>query len=276
MKDITKETNIITRTMIIKDLKNLGICPGQVLMLHVSVKAIGWILGGPDIVLQAIIDLITKKGTLMMMVSWEDEDNIYDLLRWPEKKQHLYLKECPPFDPRTSRANRKYSILAEYLRTRQGAYRSRHPEASFAAIGSKAKWITKNHPLNYGYGIGSPLSKLCDAGGKVLMLGAPLNSVTLLHYAECLADVPNKKIVNYRLPILKKGKRVWVEIEEYDTSDGIVDWPNEDYFSIICREYILSGKGTCGKVGSAQSYLFDAENLVEFAKEWMEKNFADL
>jgi len=271
MNDI--ELPIITRSRLIDDLQRLGVLPGQVVELHASVKALGWVVGGPDIVLQALLDTLTSEGTLMMLAGWED--NPYHFPDWSKEKQKAYLEECPPFDPATSRANRKWSILNEYLRTRPSAQRSAHPEGSFVAIGSLSQWITENHPIQYGYGPGSPLAKLCEAGGKVLMLGAPFNSITLLHYAEFLANVPNKRVVNYRMPVLREGKRVWINLEEYDTSRGIVDWHGEDYFTVIGREYLLSGKGNSGKVGAAQSYLFDANDLVKFGIQWMERAFGD-
>lgn len=263
---------IITKSRLSKDLKQLGLTPEMVVMLHVSVKAIGWIVGGPDMVIQVLLDLVSPKGTLMMLASWEDSP--YDLPGWPEEKQKAYLEECPPFDPHRSRAYRKWSILCEYLRTWPGAYRSNHPDNSFVAVGSLARWITKDHPLQYGYGPGSPLAKLCEANGKVLVLGSPIHDITFLHYAEHMARVPNKRIVHYKMPILRNGKRTWVEIEEFDTSQGIVDW-HEDYFKAIVGEYLSYGKVLSGKVGEAQSYLFDAADLTEFGIQWMERTFGD-
>jgi len=239
-------------------------------MLHASVGAIGWIVGGPDVVIQALLDVLGTKGTLMMLVSWEDSP--YNLVEWPEDWQRAYLEECPPFDPATSRAYRKWSILTEYLRTWPGAFRSNHPDASFAAVGALAQWITENHPLQYGFGPGSPLAKLCEARGKVLLLGAPLNTITLLHYAENIADVPNKLTVRYKMPVLRDGQRVWMEIEEFDTCGGILPGA-EEYFEIIPREYLSSGTGRSGKVGAAQSYLFDSADFVKFAVQWLEKKF---
>ena len=265
------QQSIITLTRITRDLKYLGLQPGDLIMLHSSVKAIGWVVGGPDTVLQAILNLLGEKGTLMMLAGWED--NPYHLPEWPEEKQTAYLEECPPFDPVTSRANRNWSILNEYLRTRPGAQRSSHPEGSFVAAGYLARHITENQSWQYGYGTSSPLAKLCEGSGKVLLLGAPLNTITLLHYAEFLTNIPDKRIVKYKMPVLQNRQRVWVELEEFDTSRGIIDWPGEDYFGIIGKEYIKSGKGTSGKVGGAQSYLFDAKDLVNFAVQWMEQNF---
>jgi len=260
----------VTRSRLVADLKKLGVADGDTLMLHASVKSIGWIVGGPDVVIQALLDVLGNDGTLMMYIAWEDSP--YHLAELPREWQKAYLKECPPFDPATSRANREWSILTEYLRTWPGAFRSGNPEASCVAVGAKAKWLTENHPLQYGYGPSSPLAKLCEAKGKVLMLGAPLNTITLLHYAENEADVPNKQIVRYKMPILQNGQRVWVDVEEFDTCGNIL--PNaEEYFEVIPREYLSSGKGRTGKVGAAQSYLFDAADFVRFAVEWLERKY---
>jgi aminoglycoside 3-N-acetyltransferase len=259
----------ITRSMLVKDLEQLGVAFGDTLMLHASVKAIGWVVGGPDVVIQALLDVIGTDGTLMMLVSWEDSP--YELAEWPQDLQKAYLEECPPFDAATSRAHRKWGILTEYLRTWPGAFRSNNPDASFAAVGALARWITEDHPLQYGLGPGSPLAKLCEARGRVLLLGAPLSNITLLHYAENVAKVPDKKIVQYKMPLLRDGKRVWVAIEEFDTN-GVLPGMGE-YFEAIPQEYLSSGKGSHGRVGAAQSYLFDASDLVSFAVQWLERKY---
>ena len=264
------EQPIITRTHLIQDLRSLGLREGQTVMLHVSVKAIGWIVGGPGIVLESILEILTPTGTLMMLASWED--NPYDLSRWPEERRDHYLSDCPPFDPKTSRADhRSMSILAEYLRTWPGACRSRHP-FSYVAVGQNADWITRNEPWQYRNGPGSPLAKLCEVDGTVLLLGAALSNVTLLHHAEHLADVPNKKVDHYRMPVLVDGQSVWMDFEEYDTTLGIVDWP-DDYFATIATEYLATGHGHTGKVGSADAYLFEAAPLSTFGARWMEEHF---
>lgn len=274
MKKDIDQSYLVTRKGLTEDLQRLGLIPGQVVMLHASVKAVGWVVGGPDVVLQSVLDVIGPDGTLMMLASWEDRP--YHIQKWSAEKQKIYREECPPFDPGTSRANRNYSILAEYLRTRPGAYRSFHPENSFCAVGARAKWITDNQPLQYGMGPGSPLAKLCEAKGKVILLGAPFDSVTLTHYAESIAKVKDKRIVKYKMPVLQDGKSVWIDIEEYDTSLGIVDWHGTNYLPVIVREYISMGRVSAGKVGAAQSYLFDAQDYVEFAVQWIEKQFAEL
>ncbi len=266
------QRSLVTRGRLVEDLRRLGLSSSQVVMLHASVSAIGWVIGGPDVVLQAILDVLGPEGTLMMYVGWEDDPS--KLAEWPEEWQRAYLEECPPFDPQRSRANRKWSILTEYLRTWPGACRSDHPEASVAAVGAKAQWLTENHPLHYPYSPGSPFAKLCAARGKALLLGAPLNTLTVLHHAETLARIPNKRTVRYKMPVLRDGQRVWVELEDIDTSRGAFDWEGGNYFEAIAREYLASGKGRTGRVGAADSHLFEAAGLVRFAIEWMERIFS--
>lgn len=140
------------------------------------------------------------------------------------------------------------------------------------AIGAQAEWLTRDHLLQYGSGAGSPLEKLCQAGGRVLLLGAPLSTVTLLHYAEHAAQVPAKRTVRYQVPMIQQGRKEWVQVEELDSDEGIVDWP-DDYFETIVSDYLAAGNGRTGKVGAAQSYLLEAAPLVGFGVQWMEEHF---
>ena len=266
------EQPIITRSRLLADLRAMGLGQGQTVMLHASVKAIGWVVGGPDIVIDSILEVLTPTGTLMMLASWED--NPYDLPRWPQERQEQYLRECPSFDARTSHADhRQMGILAEYLRTWPGAHRSRHP-FSYVAVGQNADWITRDEPWQYRNGPGSPLAKLCEADGAVLLLGPVLNSITLLHHAEHLARVPSKRVDHYRMPVLVGGQSVWMDFEEYDTTLGIVDWP-DDYFVTIAREYLAARHGHTGRVGAAEARLFEATPLNALGVRWMEEHFVD-
>ena len=266
---IKTDLPVITRSRLISDLSKLGLASGDTVMLHASVKAVGWIVGGPDIVLQAMLDVVGSSGTLMMYIKCEEPLN--EINDWPEDWREAYLVECPPFDPYRTRANRRWSILTEYLRKWPGARCSDHPEARVAAVGAMAEWITADHPLQFGYGAGSPLEKLCDAGGKVLLLGPLFDSLTILHYAEHMAAIPDKKTECYRWPVLRDGRREWIAFEQFDTSNGIVDRLDGDYFQSISKEYMAEGRHAEGKVGAADSYLFDARDLADFAIEWLER-----
>jgi aminoglycoside 3-N-acetyltransferase len=140
-------------------------------------------------------------------------------------------------------------------------------------VGAKAEWITRDQPRSYPLGRGSPLAKLVELEGRVVLLGAPLESITLIHDAENLARVPDKPVVRYRAPVLRDGRVVWVEIEEFDTNKPIGPWNDEDYFGMIAREALSHGIGRAGKAGNAESYLFEARPLVDFAVQWLEHTF---
>jgi aminoglycoside 3-N-acetyltransferase len=261
------EDRPLTHSQLAHELKALGVAAGQIVMVHASMKAIGRIMGGPNVIAQALLDALTPAGTLMMYVGWEDLPYfVHDL---PPALRQAYYDEHPPFDPRISRAVRDHGILAEVVRGWPSAERSLNPEASVAAIGAQAAWITQDHALNYGYGAGTPLEKLVEARGSVLMLGAPLDTLTLLHYAENRARMRHKRIVRYPCPILRDGARVWVEIEDYDTGE-----PHGDYtFDEIARASLAQGAGRQGAIGNALAYLFDAADLSAFAINWLEERF---
>jgi len=264
---------LVTREQIAVEVKGLGIDAGDTVMLHASVGAMGWIVGGPDRVLEAMRMVLGETGTLLMYAGWDGSP--YDVtLGMPELPEALKAA-WPPYDPATSRAVREWGVLPEYLRTWRGARRSVHPDSSFVAIGPSAEALVADHPLQYGMGTGSPLAKLCEAGGKVLLLGSPLANVTLLHYAEHLADVPEKEIVRYWAPIVHDGAKAWVQIEEFCT-EGCLPWFGPtDLFEAILRDYVQAGRGRVGLVGAAQSHLFDAADLVAFAVDWIEERFRD-
>lgn len=264
--------SIITHSQLLAQLHSLGVAPGDTVMLHISVKAIGWIVGGPEVLLDALLEVLGPEGTLMMLAGWEDYP--YHLSEWPPEKQAAYREECPAFDPEHSRADgREMSRLAEYLRTRKKGgpvFRSGHPTCSVVATGKHAAWLCADHPLYYGFGEGSPFAKLCEAGGWVVNIGAPLNTFTVLHYAEHRCGLPDKNVVRYQMPILIDGVRTWVDLEEFDSSNGIAEWDGEDYFQVIARSFIELHQAPEIKIGEAASYRFPAPQFCDFGQWWME------
>ena len=264
---------LVTRGQIALQVRELGIAPGDTVMLHAAVGSIGWIAGGPSEVLGGVMDAIGADGTLLMYVGWEGSP--YDLLVDAPVVPPALLQLWPAYDPATSHAMHEWSILTEYLRTWPAARRSQHPDSSFAAVGRLADALTRDHPLQYGMGEGSPLAKLCQHNGKVLLLGAPLSTLTLLHHAEYLADVPDKRVVRYKAPILRDGIKEWVDIEEFDTSQCLPWRGPVDLFEAIARQYLQEGQGIVGRVGATVSYLFNAAALNHFAVEWIEEEFRE-
>jgi aminoglycoside 3-N-acetyltransferase len=213
--------------------------------------------------ISALGDAVGPGGTVLGYCDYQRDE---DVLARPELRAHV-----PPFDPLRSRSIRDNGAFPELLRTTPGALRSANPGASCAALGARAAWFVADHALDYGYGPRSPFGKLVEAGGKTLMLGAPLDTVTLLHHAEHLADLPDKRVLRYEAPILVDGATVWRTFEEFDTGDPVVDGLPEDYFREVVEDFLATGRGRRGPVGDAPSVLLGAPELVAFAVGWLER-----
>ena len=263
------------RGELIRDLQELGLRPGDLVMVHSSMKAVGRILGGPNEMIEALIAAVGSAGTVMMYVDWED--GAQSLTRTDRERTlpERLLEAWPAFDPAKARADRSYGILPEFLRTWPGAHRSANPGASVAAVGARAGWICADHPMDYGYGPGSPFAKLVEEEGRVLLLGSPLENVTLLHFSEHMARLPNKRVIRYREKLMRDGRARWVQIEEFDTADPVVEAAPEGHFDQLVRAYLTEGDVRKGKVGDAECHLFEAGPLHRFAVAWLEDRWGE-
>jgi len=266
-------TETITESRLVSDLTALGLQKDDLVMVHASLRSVGTVLGGPDVLIGALLKAVAPGGTIAAYTDWQDGVQHKTRSDTVDEPDAVIFSELPPFEPNTSRARRTYGILPEFLRTYRGSVRSGNPDASVCAVGGKALWLCENHPLQYGYGPGSPLAKLVEASGKVLLVGSPLDSVTLLHYSEHMANVPGKRVIRYREPILIDGRKQWVEIEEFDTGDPVVPAAPDDYFSDLVQVFLCLGYGQSGQIGNASSHLLDALHLHTFAVEWIQYKY---
>jgi aminoglycoside 3-N-acetyltransferase len=262
------ELSFITRDRLQHDLRTLGLRAGDTVMIHAAMRQVGPLLNGPDALIDAVRRVIGPDGTLMAYTDWDSVHT--DLLDDDGRVLDAYRAHVPGFDACTSRAARGNGVLAEFVRTTPGAVRSANPGASMAAIGRRATWLTADHPQDYGYGPGSPLARLVDCGGRVLMVGAPRDTMTLLHYAEHLADLPGKRVLRYEQPFAGDGGTVWRWVEEFDTSEPVVDGLPANTFELIVSAYLDAGAGAVGTVGGAASVLVDAPPMLEFGVRWLE------
>ncbi|MEZ5428063.1 MAG: aminoglycoside 3-N-acetyltransferase [Pyrinomonadaceae bacterium] len=237
------------------DLKNIGIRVGDIIMVHASLRAVGEVEGRGEGLVRSLLSVLGESGTLLAYVDFEPTD------------------EVPYFDPERSPARPGYGTLAEIIRRWPGAVRSLNPGASMVAVGARAEWICRDHPLNYGYGAGTPLAKLAESGGKVLLLGSDFNNVTILHYAESIADIPDKRVIKRTDKVLSGGEVIDLIVEEFDTGNPVISAMPEDYFAEITREFVNLGRAQVGLVGSARSVLLPAGKFVSFAVSKMEREF---
>jgi aminoglycoside 3-N-acetyltransferase len=143
-----------------------------------------------------------------------------------------------------------------------------------AALGARAQWLIEPHRLDYGYGPGTPLARLVKAGGKVLMIGAPWETMTLLHHAEHLADIPGKRVVRWDVPFADSDRgTMWRIVEEFDTGNPVVGGLEDDYFEEVVRDFVAEGSVWQGPIGAAPGLLVDASDICRFAVNWLETRF---
>lgn len=242
----------------------LGLGAGDTLMLHVSLRAVGPVLGGPDLLIAGLREAVGPDGTLLAYVGCETPYDDIGRGCYSAEEEAIFRKELPAFDHRTARACRDFGAFAELFRSHPGALCSGNPGARVAALGARAEALTRDHPLDDGYGRDSPLERLCAAGGKVVLLGSDPDQVTLLHYAEAVAPIAGKRTVRIETPLLVEGTRTWVAYQETDTSTGIRAWPRR-FFAGIVEAYAETGRARSGRLAAAPALVLDAAELVAFA-----------
>lgn len=245
---------------------------GDMVMVHAAMRRVGPLLNGPDALVAALLDRVGPSGTILAYTDWDAR--YHSLLDGQGRLPAPWRAHVPAFDPDRSRAARENGALAEFLRTWPGARRSGNPGASVAALGARADWITADHPLDYGYGPGSPLAKLVAARGRVLLVGAPWDTMTLLHHAEHLAAIPGKRVRREEVPLARPDGILWRMVEEFDTSRPVVAGLAEDYFAQVVTDFLATGAGRSGQVGDAPAILVPAAAINAFAQAWLEGRFA--
>ncbi len=256
---MTEAMRLITAHRIEHDLMEIGVHRKMTLMVHSSLSAMGWVLGGPAIVVRTLTELIGVDGTLIMPAatpqcahpaSWNDPN--VKRQWWDEIEDQL-----PIFDMETTPTT--LGAIPEAFRTWPATCRSHHPLESICARGSLAREITKTHALAFSEGSGGPFQKLFDENCWILLLGVGFNRCTALHYAESLQ--PKRRTTKVRFPWYENGQRIWHEVP------NVAD-DNDTHFPRIGQRFVTEKKPRQGLIGQAPSYLFPMRELVEVASHY--------
>ncbi len=168
--DVTENGPIVTQSDIENGLSSLGLLPGDTVLVHSSLKSFGYVDGGADTVIQALLSVVGERGCVVMPTL---------TLGASETPAIFSVRESP------SRSGR----ITEVFRTRADAWRSHHPTGSAAAIGWGAEQMTSYH-LDTPCDLLSPFGQVYLRDGYSLFLGAGWASNTMFHVAEELA-MPN-------------------------------------------------------------------------------------
>jgi aminoglycoside 3-N-acetyltransferase len=259
-----------SRQSLAADLRSLGVKPGDVIMAHASLRAIGEVAGGPDEVHLALKDVLTESGTLMMYAScprYVDEVGRGNLT--PDEEREV-LDKLPAFDALTARSARDNGALVECFRTWPDSRVNNHP-ARFVSWGRHTEFLFSKQPWDFAFGRDSALERFTELDGHILLSGADHDHVTWLHYAEHIADFADKRIARFKVPVMEHGQRVWRDMAEVDTSERAhANWP-DGFFAQLVDGYLEKTDNRGGRVGNATSHLLDARGLLEFALPVMER-----
>jgi aminoglycoside N3'-acetyltransferase len=260
---------------LLEDLRALGVQPGELIMLHASLRGLGLarsqgVQNGADQLLDALDEAVGPEGTLLMVLGTEYEHDSVSFR--PVEERAALLKGTAPFDFMNAPVLPEVGYVAEAFRQRPGTLVSANPSGRFGARGRKAEALLRDQPWNDYYGPGSPLERLCQWGGCILRLSANPDTVTALHYAEYLANVPNKRRARWDYVIAGPSGPEHVFIECLNDYDGIVDWDGEDYFGLILQEYLALNRHRSHRVGAGRGELLDAADIVTFGARWMEQH----
>jgi len=248
-----------------EDLRSLKVAPGDTLMVHASVRSVGDIAGGPDQIHLAIKEALTETGTLMMYASCPEYYDEVGRGLHPGSIERELLEKMPAFDAFSARAARDNGTLVEFFRSYPGSLVNDHV-ARFVVWGAHARYLISEQPWDFAYGRGSALDRFRKLDGKILLIGCDHDSVTFLHYAEHILDVPDLRIATFEVPVVENGERVWKEMNEVDTSGSgaHAKWPHR-FFAQIVNAYLSKTQNRGGRVGHAHCFLFDAQGLLELA-----------
>ena len=235
---------------LVEDLRRLGLRAGDAVMPHVSLRAIGPIVGGAAGLVSALAEAVGPTGTVLVNVGAREG--------------------AEPFEAVTTPADPDNGVFAEVFRTTPGTWVSDHPEGRFGARGRRAAELVADVPWDDYYGVGSPLDRFRVAGGQVLRLGADVDTTTLIHLAEALVPLPAKRRVRRHPLVVGEDGPVVRTVDTLDDTDGIASYDvDEDEFGVILASYLATGRARLGRVGGAAAELLDGADLVAHAQAWM-------
>jgi aminoglycoside 3-N-acetyltransferase len=241
------------------DFRRLGLEEGMTVIVHSSLRSLGFVCGGPVAVVQALMRVITEEGTLVMPAFSADYS---DPSRWenppvPESWWPVIREAMPAYDP-VYTPTWKMGKIVEVFRTMPGVKRSRHPSFSFAAWGREAEAIIEDHSLDFPLGEQSPLARIYERAGWVLLIGVGYDNNTSFHLAEHRLGTRPSHLEG--APMILEGKRQWVTYRDIPLMT--------EQFEEMGKDFERTGKVRLSRIGPGEVRLFPQRAAVDFALEW--------
>jgi aminoglycoside 3-N-acetyltransferase len=238
------------------DLADLGLRSGDLVMVHASIRSIGWVVGGGVGLLLALREVLGESGTVVVptFTTYLNDPSTWVGRPVPDQWWHTVRDALPAFDPTLHACQPGMGKFPELVRT-AGARRSAHPLYSLAALGPHGEQLFTGTELSYGLGQTSPLANFTASDGKVLLIGVGWDKCTVLHLSEHLTDYPGRRRHAIDVPVSTvAGKTVWRETEQ------LVMWEGD--FAAVGTKVAAAGHARPGRVGAAPALLTAAKPLV--------------
>lgn len=262
-QDVIQQTETpATIGSLVHDFQRVGLRRGDVVIVHSAMSKLGWVVGGAAAVIDALMKVISPGGTLVMPAH---TGNNSDPAHWenppvPQAWWSMIRTQSPPFRPEVT-PTWGMGVIAELFRTYPNVLRSNHPLHSFAAWGKHAEMIIAEHVLEASMGDQSPLGKIYELDGKVLLLGVTHANNTSLHLAEQRSNYPNKQTRPEGAAVIIAGQRQWLEWESHDY--------DSDDFEALGEAFEASQGYQADKVALADARLVSQRKIVDFGAGWL-------
>ncbi|WNF25838.1 AAC(3) family N-acetyltransferase [Streptomyces sp. C11-1] len=246
-------------------LTALGVRPGDVLLVHASLRAVGPGAGGADGVLDAVRRAVGPEGTVVVPAFTPENSDTSPHYRervrgLGDAAREAVRASMPPFDPALTPAP-SMGALAETVRTAAGAARSAHPQTSFAALGPGGAGLLSGHRADCHLGEDSPLARLYEADARILLLGTGYATCTAFHLGEYRMPGPPRR--RYRCVVAPAGVRQWWEYEDVALDDS-------DFAALgAAFEEAAAGDVRTARLGAAACRLVGLRAAVDFATGWL-------
>ncbi|MFV0479087.1 MAG: aminoglycoside N(3)-acetyltransferase [Anaerorhabdus sp.] len=257
-----KEVPLITKNDILKHLIELGVVAGMILEVHIEDSDFDHVVGGAQSVVDALMDAVGKGGTLLMPLKIKGNS---EPSRWNKKMIAVeQIKELrlsiPAYNKHNSEVDGKNPVLDNFRR-REEVEVSAHPSIPFMAWGKHAKFLCNRQSLHFPRSEESPLARLYELRGSVLLWGVSYEHCAMMHLGEYRADCRAIQLEGAAIEV--EHKKVWKKYMD-------IDYQISDFEDI---GKVLEGLNQVQevKLGMTKIRLIRSDDVAAATSQYLEK-----